>query len=276
MPPVSASVEVLQDLVDGYGEDIPLDRALLAIAREEYPKINERHYLTALDDLADRVLERAEHTGRQQRAMAETLFGEANFRGNGDNYYDPKNSLLNVVLDRKLGIPITLSIVYIEVARRAGTRAVGIGFPGHFLVQHEVDGRKLLIDPFDRGTVVDAEDCQRILNGLTGGEQELERWMLAPSSPRAIVARVLTNLKHAYLLERDFIGAVKAIDRLLTVDPDRETERRDRGLLYAELGMANSAVSDLEHYLENALPGEEIEAIEKLIPTLRSAARRLN
>lgn len=273
---VSASLEALQELVDGYGEELPLDRALLAIALEEYPKIRERDYLGRLDDLADRALERAERMGRQQPAIAQTLFSEANFRGNGDNYYDPRNSLLNVVIDRKLGIPITLSIVYIEVARRTGTRAMGIGFPGHFLVQHEVDGGKLLIDPFDRGSVLDRTDCERILHGLTQDEEELEEWMLAPSSPRAIVARVLTNLKHAYLLERDFIGAVKAIDRLLVVDPDRESERRDRGLLYAELGMANSAIADLEQYLDIALPGPELEAITALIPTLRSAARRLN
>ncbi|MEQ8276189.1 MAG: tetratricopeptide repeat protein [Deltaproteobacteria bacterium] len=273
---VNTSLDALNDLVDGYGEDLPLDRALLAIAMEEYPKINARHYLGALDDLADRALERAERTGRHQSALAQTLFAEAKFRGNGENYYDPKNSLLNVVIDRRVGIPITLSIVYIEVARRTGSRAMGIGFPGHFLVQHEVDGHKLLIDPFDCGSVLDVTDCERILNGLSTAPKELEPWMLAPSSPRAIVARVLTNLKHAYLLEKDFIGAVKAIDRLLVVDPDRETERRDRGLLYAELGMAKSAIVDLEQYLETALPGPEEEAISALIPTLRAASRRLN
>lgn len=273
---MNASLDALGALVDGYGEDIPLDRALLAIAMEEYPKINERHYLGALDDLADRALERAESTGRHQHAIVQTLFSEAKFRGNGENYYDPKNSLLNVVIDRRVGIPITLSIVYIEVARRTGSRAMGIGFPGHFLVQHEVDGHKLLIDPFDRGSVLDIGDCERILHGLSSAPQELEPWMLAPSSPRAIVARVLTNLKNAYLLERDFIGAVKAIDRLLVVDPDRETERRDRGLLYAELNMPQAAIADLEQYLDTTLPGPEEDAIKALIPTLHSAFRRLN
>lgn len=274
---MSASREALGALIEAYGEELPLDRALLSIALEEYPEIDASHYLSALDALAERALARAGELGGQQPAIAETLFTEANFRGNGDNYYDPENSLLNVVLDRKVGIPITLSIVYIEVARRAGSRAVGIGFPGHFLVQHEVDGQKLLIDAFNRGSVLERADCRRILAGLTEERPpNLEPWMLAPSSPRAIVARVLTNLKNAYLLEHDFIGAVKAIDRLLVVDPDRETERRDRGLLYAELGMANAAVKDLEDYLERALPGPELSSIRGLIPALRAASRRLN
>ena len=163
-----------------------------------------------------------------------------------------------------------------EVARRAGGRAEGIGFPGHFLVQQEVAGRPALIDPFERGVIVETADCERMLESASGGKNRIEPWMLTPSTPRAMVARVLTNLKHAYTLQKDFVGAVKAIDRLLVVEPQRLLERRDRGLLYGELGLERSAITDLQAYLEAAPRGRDTEMITKLMPRLVERARRMN
>lgn len=295
------SRDELRAIVAIAGDELPLDRVLLHIAQEEYPDLSVDQYLGRLDALARAVRVRAGATGNVVAALRDELFGAAGFRGNEQNYYDPKNSMLNEVIDRRLGIPITLAIVYLEVARRVGTRAVGVGFPGHFLVRHELDpdddavqseggsggarvaspitafeGRALLIDPFARGATVRRADCERLLCQVQGPSAELEPWMLAPASPRAIVIRVLTNLKHAYMLIKDHASAVRAIDRLLIFDPSRTSELRDRGLLLAELDCVGAAVRDLETYLERGAPAPEVELVERVLPGLRKKIAQLN
>jgi regulator of sirC expression with transglutaminase-like and TPR domain len=272
----TAHREELQVLVEAFGDELPLDRTMLLLAREEYPEVDVRRYLGQLDRLADRARIRATQMSDLQRAMAETLFVDEGFRGNADQYYDPKNSLLNEVIDRRLGIPITLSIVYMETARRVGTRASGIGFPGHFLVRHELADRSVLVDPFNGGSIVRRADCERLLENVTGGSAELEPWMLTPATPKNIILRVLTNLKHAYMLRKDFINAVKAIDRLLIIDPSRWSDRRDRGLLFVELECVSAAVRDLESYLEHAPEGADVEVIRRVIPSLRAQISVMN
>jgi regulator of sirC expression with transglutaminase-like and TPR domain len=268
--------EELRTLIDAYGEDLPLDRALLLVAKEEYPDLDVTKYFELLDRLAERAMRSASDSGDLLRALVHTVFQEAGFRGNKENYYDPKNSLLNAVIDRRLGIPITLSIIFIEVARRAGSHAVGIGFPGHFLVRAEADGRTVLLDPFERGTIMRRSDCERILKASSGAQAELEPWMLEPSTPKAIVLRVITNLKHAYMLQKDLINAVKAIDRLLIVDPARWTDRRDRGLLFMELNCANAAISDLELYRQHATDLKDLDLIDRVLPELKKQRSQLN
>lgn len=268
--------EELCALIETFGEELPLDRALLLIAKEEYPDLEVGRYTSFLDRLADRALHQASDSGDMTRALTEAIFREANFRGNKENYYDPRNSLLNAVIDRRLGIPITLSIIFMEVARRAGSHAVGIGFPGHFLVRCEADGRTVMLDPFERGALVRRADCERLLKQANGAHAELEPWMLEPASPRQIVIRVLTNLKHAYMLQKDPISAVKAIDRLLLVDPHRWSERRDRGLLFKELNCASAALVDLEAYLENAPETKDLETIKRMLPELKKQRLQLN
>jgi regulator of sirC expression with transglutaminase-like and TPR domain len=268
--------EELRSLIDSYGDDLPLDRALLLIAKEEYPDVDMGRYLSFLDRLADRAVHHASDTGDLTRALTHAIFQEGGFRGNRENYYDPKNSLLNAVIDRRLGIPITLSIIFMEVARRAGSHAVGIGFPGHFLVRHECDGRAVMLDPFEKGTIVRRADCERLLKSQSGTQTELEPWMLEPASPRAIVLRVLTNLKHAYMLQKDLINAVKAIDRLLIVDHGRWTDRRDRGLLFKELNCAGAAIADLESYAEHATDKKDLDLIRRVLPELRKQRSQLN
>jgi regulator of sirC expression with transglutaminase-like and TPR domain len=272
----SESREALREIVER-GSDLPLDRVLLLIAKEEYPGVEIEAYLGALDRLALRAQSLMHQYDGLAGAIRQAIFIEGGFRGNGENYYDPKNSMLNEVIDRRLGIPITLSIIYMEVARRLGSRALGVGLPGHFLVRHELgEDCSILIDPFDQGAIIRRSDCERLLKRVNGPSAELEAWMLAPASPTSIVVRVLTNLKHAYMLQRDYVNAVRAIDRLLIFDRDRWADRRDRGLLFVELGCVGAAVTDLEAYLENGGRGPEADLIRRVLPELRKKVSLLN
>lgn len=263
-------------MVEEYGDEVPLDRAMLLIAKEEYPDLDVGKYLAFLDRLADRALHQASDSGDMARALTDAIFREAGFRGNKENYYDPRNSLLNAVIDRRLGIPITLAIIFMEVARRAGAHAVGIGFPGHFLVRCESYGKNVMLDPFDRGAIVRRSDCERLLKQASGQSAELEPWMLEPTAPRAILVRVLTNLKHAYMLQKDRINAVKTLDRLLIIDPARDTDRRDRGLLFMELNCASAAIRDLESYAQHATDKKDLDMIKRVLPELKKQRSQLN
>src|SRR5262249_8416488 len=151
------------------------------------------------------------------------------FRANRTNYYDPRNSFLNDVLERKKGIPITLSVVYLEVARRAGLELRGVGFPGHFLVKCAEGEEEIVIDPFDKGEVRTVEDLQMLLDGLYGGKVALRPEFLAPVTHRQIVQRMLNNLKGIYLSEENLLKALSAAERLVILQPSSAPEIRDRG-----------------------------------------------
>jgi regulator of sirC expression with transglutaminase-like and TPR domain len=221
-----------------------------------------------LDDWADRA---RSMSVPPRLALRRVVFELAGFKGNEAHYYDPENSLLNRVIDRRIGIPITIAIIYLEVARRLHEPAVGVGFPGHFLVRHD----DVLIDPFSGGRVVTRRDCEAMLQKVASKKVTIEPWMLSSVTPLAILGRVLTNLKNAYLMKRDLIMAAKAIDRLLIVEPNRSTEIRDRGLIYAELGLANAALSDLTRYLEVS-KARDRSVVENLLPSLRAEASKMN
>lgn len=261
-------LETLQSLIQAHGDQIPLDRALLALASEEYPDLDADRYLAELDGWAAWV---AAMDAPVRLAMRRVVFEMAGFKGDAVAYYAPENSLLNRVMDRRSGIPITLAVVYLEVARRLGEAVAGVGFPGHFLVKHD----DVLIDPFDGGRVVTKKDCQQILARVVDREIEVEPWMLTTSPNRMILARVLVNLKNAYLLKRDLIMAARTIDRLLIVDPERITEIRDRGLIYAELGLAPAALVDLETYLSRSKAADR-SVIEDLLPKIQAETAMMN
>ena len=271
-----SSEVALRALVERFGDDLPLDRALLALAKEEYPDLDEARYLAQLDQWGGRVERRMKSDVPAPVAIREVLFSELGLKGNSEAYYDPDNSLLNQVLDRRLGIPITLAAVYIEVARRVGQSADGVGFPGHFLVVHRFEGRELLLDAFNGGEPVSREECVTRIESMSDGRASLADWMLEPSTGRSLVARVLTNLKVAYAKAGNVIQAVRAIDRLLAVAPERHGERRDRGLLYAELGLPGAAADDFEAYLAAAPQADDREALQRRLPGLWAASRRMN
>lgn len=274
----SDPVEALTALVRAHGASVPLDRGLIAIARVERPNLDAPKVQTELDRLAARARARAASSvDGGLEAVRKVLFDEAGFRGNRDGYYEPDNSLIDRVLERRLGIPITLATVWLEVARRAGLRAEGIGFPGHFLVRHlDVDVWRY-VDVFDGGRILEPGDPERLLRSVHGEAARLDPSMLDPVSPKNLLIRICNNLKNAYALRKDHLGVVRAIDRLLALDPSLFSERRDRGLVYARLCLAQAALSDLRAYIaEGVVSAPERAALERMIPDLEARAARMN
>ena len=259
--------------------EIDLAEAALLIASEEYPDLNVDRYLARLDDMGVALRARLADEPRPERAVMALnryLFQEEGFHGNVKEYYDPRNSYLNEVIDRRIGIPITLSTVYMEVARRAGVRVEGVGLPGHFVVRVVSGAHGLLVDPFHGGVLLTEADCQERLDRIFAGRVKIEPGMLVPCGRREILGRMLRNLKAIFMRREDFPRALWAADLLLCVHPDSAEDLRDRGLLYAALDCYGLALHDLEGYL--ALNPDIPEALEisGRIAALRLKAARLN
>jgi regulator of sirC expression with transglutaminase-like and TPR domain len=236
---------------------VDVARAALLIACEEYPHLEPSRYLSRLEQMAGAVrrrLARGTGAGEAVQALNEYLFAEEGFRGNEQDYYDPRNSFLNDVLDRRVGIPITLSTVYMEVAQRAGVGASGVGLPGHFIVRVFSDGTELLVDPYHGGLRLSPEDCQERLDRIYGGRLRVDSAMLAPCGRKTMLARMLRNLKAIYLKTGDHERALRVLDLLLQVNPESAEDLRDRALLYASLDCYGLAADDLQAHVER-FPG---------------------
>jgi regulator of sirC expression with transglutaminase-like and TPR domain len=253
--------EQLADAADRPGPDLAAPAFL--IARLEYPHLDPEPYLDQLDAMGDAASERIAADpghdaplGARVDTLNRYLFTELGFAGNRNRYDDPRNSCLNEVLDRRTGIPITLSLVYIEVARRAGVRAEGINFPGHFLVraQHDLHtddpGEGLIVDAFHAGAILTEDDCRTLLKGHLGEEATWEPQLLARATRRQILVRMLLNLKRLYVQWRSFPQARMVADVLLTLSPNAIAELRDRGLLAYHMNDFPAALRDLEEYLK--------------------------
>ena len=263
-----AAIAVLPD------ERIDLAEAALWIAAEEQPGLDPSAWLARLDEMGERLrprLQGVEDELVRVERLADFLSGEVGLRGNAEDYYDPRNSFLNEVLDRGLGIPITLALVYMEVGRRAGVPLVGVGFPGHFLLRHSAEPR-LLLDPFDRGRLLTEEDCRQMLEQLSNGSLPFDSRLLRPSSPRQILVRMLNNLRGIYLNQSEPLRVIGVLDRVLLLDPDDVGARRDRGLLYLRWADPQRGIEDLERYLALEPEAPDAEAVE----TLLVEARRRN
>jgi regulator of sirC expression with transglutaminase-like and TPR domain len=258
--PVRSLGEQLADAADRPGPDLAAPAFL--IARLEFPRLDPGPYLDQLDEMGDAASRRiADEPGHDAPLVARIdainryLFNELGFSGNRDRYDDPRNSCLNEVLDRRTGIPITLSLVYIEVARRAGIRAEGINFPGHFLVraQHDLHtdnaDEGLIIDAFHLGAILNEQDCRTLLRGHVGDEAAWAPQLLARATRRQILVRMLLNLKRLYVQWRSFPQARMVADLLLTLSPNAVAELRDRGLLAYHMNDFPAALRDLEQYL---------------------------
>ena len=274
-------------------EPIDLAEAALVVARIEYPQLDAGRCLRILDDLGARAAERLKDVDRNDlpgRVLRFNSFfyGECGFAGNRDWYSDVRNSLLNLVLDRRVGIPITLALVYIEVARRAGLIARGVAFPGHFLLRvpasqvvvtrrHERAEAELILDPFNGGRFMSEADCRILLSGQLGDEVPFDASMLRPCSPTHLVARLLNNLKRVYLELRAYAYARRVTDLLLVIDPTMLSELRDRGLLSYHLDDFPAALRDLEDYLRlNAwADGGDREERQKLQTHVSALRRRV-
>ncbi len=251
----------------------PLDRAALALAMMEYPNLDMAHYLRKLDTLAARteVLVGTDRTPVSiLNSLNEILFVQEGLRGNNEDYFDPRNSFINQVLDRKQGIPISLSIIYIEVARRISFRIHGVGLPGHFLVKHVDNEREILVDPFNMGRILTIDNCQEILDRIYGKDVQMQPTFLLPMENRAIISRMLFNLKGIYFQKEEYHKALPVVERILMLSPGVLTEIRDRGLLLMQASLFAEALADLEYYLANATAPEDAENIRAHVRILRS------
>ncbi|MDP8925038.1 MAG: tetratricopeptide repeat protein [Chloroflexota bacterium] len=233
--------------------EIDLGRAALLFARVEYPDLDVDAYLCRFDVMAADMRPRigdGDEPGRVVGTIAEYLFRERGFAGNEADYYDARNSYLNDVLDRRLGIPISLSAIYLELGKRLGLPFEGVGLPGHFLVRLAHPFLPVLVDPFSQGKLVTEDECLARLRALHGDRVELTPSMLRPVGTRAILFRMLTNLKGVYARQEDYARAVRTIGLMLLVEPAAVAEYRDRGLLRFRMGDLKNARPDLEYYLE--------------------------
>jgi regulator of sirC expression with transglutaminase-like and TPR domain len=217
------------------------------------------------------------------KSLNDYLFDELQFVGNREHYEDPRNSCLNEVLDRRTGIPITLSVVYMEVARRAGLQVDGINFPGHFLVRCPEQKGHLIIDPFHAGALLSEHKCRLLLQKHVGNEVAFSKSLLAPATRHQIIVRMLLNLKRIYVNMRSFPQARDVTELLLAITPSALSELRDRGLLAYHLNDVTAALRDLQTYLKLSSMGEldkdareEHQQIWEHVKTLRRRVASLN
>jgi len=257
---------------------IDLGECALLVAAEEYPDLDVEGYLERLDALASAVAARVAAAGSDAERVAilnRYLFVELGFAGNQEKYDDPRNSFLNEVLDRGCGIPITLAIVYVEVARRLGLPVEGVGFPGHFLARYG-GAAPIIIDPFF-GRVLTEPQCEARLRSVLGPDASWEPGLyLRPATPREILVRLLTNLKHLYARDHDFGRALAASERILLVTPDVPVELRDRGLVYEQLDCFAAASADYARFLELAPDDASADAIRERLRETRRRTGRLH
>jgi regulator of sirC expression with transglutaminase-like and TPR domain len=246
--------EELQRALSAPGEQIA--PAALAIARLEHPHLDPRPLLEQIEAFghdAARRLEGVAPVRARITAVNQYIFGTLGFTANREQYLDPRNNFLNVVLERRTGIPITLSIVYIEIGRRAGLELDGIGFPGHFLVraagEEPGDDHAIILDPFNGGTLLSEFDCISLLREHAGEDAAWDPGLLGATTRHAIAVRLLSNLKRAYVALRSYSHARRVSDLLVALDPSAITELRDRGLLSYHLEDFSAALRDLEKYL---------------------------
>ena len=252
-------------------EDIDLARTALLIAALEHPDLDLEQQLVALDSLAAAAFRRI-GPDRQPltsvNALSDYLFDEVGFRGNQEDYYDPRNSYLNQVLARRVGIPITLTLLCIEVGKRVGVPLMAIGMPGHLLVRHR-DEPDLFIDPFYGGILLSQDECAQRLREIAGANLPWDSSYLAPISNREFIARMLRNLKGIYLQQQDYQRALPIMHRLVVIRPEVRYERRDRGMVLYQLGQYHEALEDLQWYLASGAADQDSRPVERLVARIQ-------
>src|SRR5579859_1083308 len=280
----TASAELVKTLSVFVGPEVEDDkidlvRASLMIARTDYPNLDIEAYAGRIEELARRVAAQAPdlHPQRTLAALKQVLFEEAKLRGNREDYYDPRNSFLNDVLDRGLGIPITLSIIYMEVAKRVGFPLSGVGMPGHFLLKHYGEsGQEILIDCFNRGDILTRQDCQTRLDEIYSGEMKLRPEFLHPISRRQILTRMLNNLKTVYLSTRNFRKALPIADLILVIYPQSAEDVKQRALLRYSMGMNALSAEDLDEYRKLSPNASDAEETRQMTQSIRRMMALMN
>jgi len=268
-------------MLDRPEEEIDLAEAALLIAKNAYRDLDVPGYLARIGELAGKLSAQLPEDGTESSrivALNRFLFEDQGFAPSVENYYDPRNSFLNEVLERRVGIPLSLSILYIEVGRRIGLPLQGVSFPGHFLVKCTLKEGVVIIDPYCGGITLSLQDLQQRLRETRGGEvsRAIVAAMLVAANKREILARMLRNLKGIYLDQRDYVRALSAIDWIIAIMPGEATEVRDRGLIYVKLECFRAALEDLEHYMQKAPDAADMDEIRSHVVELRMSAARLN
>ena len=260
-------------------DPIDLFRASLAVAREEYPDLDEESYVHKLDELAALALRGIPSGASIERRVGRLnafLFHELGFDGNRSDYYDPKNSFLNEVVDRRTGIPLTLCVLYMEVGRRCGLEVHGVGFPGHFLCKVALDDGELVVDPFHRGHLLGLDEIKKRLASAVGHKVPFDARVLRPARPKEILVRMLQNLRTVYETKQDPVRALSAVDRLLLLAPQNIRGLRDRAAICEKLGGALAAATDLERVLELEPAATDAAALRARVRKLRGAGAFMN
>ncbi|MGI8906044.1 MAG: SirB1 family protein [Candidatus Sumerlaeaceae bacterium] len=234
--------------------ELDIGYAALLIAACEYPELDIKAYMRRLDMLSAGVAERMPSGAdplEQVTIINEFLFRQRHFRGNAENYYDPRNSYLNEVIDRRLGIPITMSILYIEIAKRLRLPIRGVGLPGHFVVRYDAPRIDLFVDPFNGGRLLTSDDCHELVLRSLGGHHAVSfGHFIQPIGNRSILIRVLTNLKVIYFHQSDAERVVRALNQIIQLNPQSTDEYKERGLLHLAAHRYRAALVDLTTYLE--------------------------
>ncbi len=269
--------ESLESLSVNPNEPVDLARVSLLIAHDAYRQMRPRQYLRRIDRLA--ALVRPRLTGSLAARTVELssfLFEECGFAGNTHHYYDPRNSYLNKVIDRQVGLPIALSVLAIAVGARAGLQVVGVGLPGHFIAKAVDGNQEVLFDPFNGGQFLDYEACEVLVSGVTGRPFEATPESLAATPPGAIVARILQNLKTAYLADRSYLRAARVTHRLSQLFPGDATQRRDLGVLLVHSEEYGRAITPLRDYLRAQPNAEDAVEVGKFLTRALTEVARWN
>ena len=284
---MSHPLEPFAQLLGGDDSRIDLARACLMIAQDAYPGLDVDRYLGEIERMAIRLRARMPQANAAEEkvvALNQFLFDDLGYWGNTDDYYDPRNSYLNEVIDRKTGTPISLSILYMELGRRIGLPLEGVSFPGHFLVRLRLRGGMLVLDPFAGGTPQSEaelrERLQRVIpEGAAGGVAPVELPLdqfLEPASNRQILARVLRNLKGIYREKDKPERMLEVLNRMLVVAPDASSELRDRGYVYQRLECWRPALKDLSDYVEREPEAPDLDDVRVKLMELSALCARLN
>jgi regulator of sirC expression with transglutaminase-like and TPR domain len=256
--------------------ELDLLEGALLVAKDARPALDRATIDGQIEQLAAPLVRRQLWklpVAAQARALADQLFVRAGFRGNTSDYYDPRNSFLDEVLARRTGIPISLSVLYVEVARRAGLHANPVGFPGHFLACiDDGDGARLVIDPFNGGSVRSEAALGELLR-RSGSPLEYSAELVTPTPVRQVVSRMLMNLRGIYTMRGEYARLLVVFDRLLDLWPDSVEELRDRGFLFARLGAPDAALSDLVRYLERCPHAADATDVRAWVERIQETSR---
>ncbi|MSQ61866.1 MAG: tetratricopeptide repeat protein [Dehalococcoidia bacterium] len=265
----------LKELMRRPSDQIDLARAALLVSCEAYADLDIAHYLAMLDDLARAARDRMRPSDgpfSRLQILNGFLFDEMGFRGNEEDYYDPRNSYLNEVLDRRLGIPITLSILYIAVAERAGMEVSGVSMPGHFLIKHSGVNGDIVLDPYLRGIPLSSNELRQRIQAFGGETADAARFLSA-ATKRQVITRLLGNLKRVHRTAGAHDAALGAVGMILAINPWDLDEIRDRGMIQRDREAYAEAVGDLDIYLAYRPDAPDAADVRQNVEALRPRLR---